>query len=325
MIHRIVGIVVASITLCLPIITLAAPPETSTQTGPKRSLLAADDGKRTIALLDGDGKVLWKHSSGPFHDAQLLPNGNILFQTNYQNLIEKDRDGKTVWQYNAKSNGNEKRPVEVHAFQRLSNGLTMIAESGPGRIIEVDREGKIQHQFRLKLDHPNAHRDTRLARKLDNGNYLVAHEGDGAVREYDPSGKVVWEFAVPLFGKKPKGGHAVEAFGNSVFSAVRLANGNTLIGTGNGHSVLEVTPAKDIVWKLEQNDLSGIQLAWVTTLQPLANGNIIVGNCHAGPKNPQLIEVTRDKKVVWTFRDFALFGDATPVAIVLDDQGQPLR
>ena len=40
---------------------------------------------------------------------------------------------------------------------------------------------------------------------------------------------------------------------------------------------------------------------------------------------PQLIEVTRDKKVVWTFRDFKLFGDATPVAIVLDDQGQPLK
>lgn len=324
MIHRF-NVVVILATAWAPIVTLASPPETATQTGPKRSLLAADDGKRTIALLDGNGKVLWKHSAGPFHDAQLLGSGNILFQTNYQNLVEMDREGKTVWKYNAKCNGNEKRPVEVHAFQRLPNGLTMIAESGPGRIIEVDRDGKIQHELRLKVDQPNAHRDTRLARKLDSGNYLVAHEGDGVVREYDPSGKVVWEFAVPLFGRQPKGGHAAEAFGNSVFSAVRLANGNTLIGTGNGHSVLEVTPAKEIVWKLEQNDLPGIQLAWVTTLQPLANGNIIVGNCHAGPKNPQLIEVTRDKKVVWTFRDFKLFGDATPVAIVLDDQGQPLK
>ena len=42
----------------------------------------------------------------------------------------------------------------------------------------------------------------------------------------------------------------------------------------------------------------------MTTLHVLPNGNLIVGNCHAGPDNPQLFEVTRDKKVVWTFKDF---------------------
>ena len=37
------------------------------------------------------------------------------------------------------------------AFQRLDDGLTMIAESGPGRIIEVDKDGKIQRAIKLKL------------------------------------------------------------------------------------------------------------------------------------------------------------------------------
>jgi hypothetical protein len=50
----------------------------------------------------------------------------------------------------------------------------------------------------------------------------------------------------------------------------------------------------------------------------LANGNTIFGNCHAGPENPQLIEVTRDKKVVWTFKDFKNFGNSTTVAVALD-------
>lgn len=45
---------------------------------------------------------------------------------------------------------------------------------------------------------------------------------------------------------------------------------------------------------------------------------MIVGNCHAGEANPQLIEVTRDKKVVWTFRDFNAFGNNLAVAQVLD-------
>lgn len=294
------------------------------QTGPKRRLLAADEGKRVAAIVDGDGKVLWQTKAGPIHDAQVLPSGNILLQTNYQTIVELDASGKEVWKYNAKTNGNEQRAVEVHAFQRLKNGLTLIAESGPSRLIEVDRDGKIQHEIKLKVAQSQPHRDTRLVRKTDAGTYLVAQEADGVVREYDSKGEIVWEFAVPMFGKAPKGGHGPEAFGNSVFSAIRLKNGNTLIGTGNGHSILEVTPDKQIVWKIEQNDLPGITLAWVTTLQPLNNGNVIIGNCHAGEAQPQLIEVTRDKKVVWTFRDFKLFGNATPVATVLGDDGQPL-
>jgi hypothetical protein len=44
-------------------------------------------------------------------------------------------------------------------------------------------------------------------------------------------------------------------------------------------------------------------------LQLLPNGNLIISNTHAGPDNPQLIEVTRDKKVVWTFKGFTNFGN----------------
>ena len=49
---------------------------------------------------------------------------------------------------------------------------------------------------------------------------------------------------MPLFGKPPKGGHGPESWGKKVFNAIRLPNGNTLIATGNGHSVLEVTAKK---------------------------------------------------------------------------------
>jgi hypothetical protein len=79
-----------------------------------------------------------------------------------------------------------------------------------------------------------------------------------------------------------------------------------------------VTPEGKTVWSLEQKELPGITLAWVTTLQVLKGGNIIVGNCHAGQANPQLIEVTRDKKVVWTFKDFKNFGNNLAVSQVLD-------
>jgi hypothetical protein len=198
----------------------------------------------------------------------------------------------------------------------------MIAESGPGNIIEVAADLRVTQTMPMTVTKPDAHRDTRLVRKLENGNYLVCHEGDGFVREYDAKGKTVWEYAVPLFDRKPAGGHGVEAFGNQCFSAIRLPSGNTLIGTGNGHSVLEVTPAGQIIWSLHQNDLPGIQLAWVTSLQVLPSGNILINNCHAGPENPQLIEVNRSKSIVWTFRDFDRFGDSLTNSQILTVDGK---
>ncbi|MEQ2008896.1 MAG: PQQ-binding-like beta-propeller repeat protein [Limisphaerales bacterium] len=288
------------------------------QTGPGRRFLAGDDSTRRLAIIASDGTYEWELKIGGIHDAHVLPNGNVLLQQGFQKIVEVAPDKSVVWEYDSgKMNGNEGKRVEVHAFQRVENGLTMIAESGPGRIIEVDKAGKIQREVKLKLNKPNAHSDTRLVRKTAAGTYLVAHEADGFVREYDGTGKVVWEYEVPLFGKPKKGGHGPEAWGNSLFSAVRLANGNTLIGGGNGHSVLEVTPAKEIVWKVEQNDLPGITLAWVTCVERLANGNTMIGNCHAGPGNPQFIEVTKDKKVVWSFKDFKNFGNSMPVQKVL--------
>jgi outer membrane protein assembly factor BamB len=292
---------------------------TGGETKPGRRLLVADYSTHRIAVVAADGTIEWQHKISDLHDLHYLPSGNVLFQTSWTRIVEMDpRTDKVVWEYDAgASNGNTGKRVEVHAFQRLADGVTMIAESGPGRIIEVDTSGKLLRQLRLKINRPNPHTDTRLARKLPNGHYLVCHEGDGAVREYDCDGTVVWEYEVPLFGQKPRPGHGPEGFGNSCFAALRLANGNTLISTGNGHSVLEVTRGKEICWSLKQGDLPGIQLGWVTTLQMSPTGNIVLGNCHAGKDNPQVIEVTRERKVVWSFRDFKNFGNATANSQVL--------
>ena len=95
-----------------------------------------------------------------------------------------------VWSYDsAKQNGNDGKKIEVHSFQPLDNGEILIAESGVARIIEIDRDGKIHHEIKLKVDHPAPHTDTRLVRKLANGHYLVCHEADGTLREYDGDGR----------------------------------------------------------------------------------------------------------------------------------------
>ena len=309
-----------SVALILPSFGFAAETET-------RSFLVSDSSKKRIAIIDEAGEISWERKIGPLHDLHMLPNGNVLFQDTWTHVLELNpKTDEIVWEYDAaKAPGNEGRRIEIHAFQRLKNGNTMVVESGRSRILELDRDNNVVTWIPMKVENPSPHRDTRLVRKLDSSNYLVCHEGDGAVREYDGSGKVVWEYRVPLFGRERANGHGVEGFGNQCFSAVRLKNGNTLIGTGNGHGIIEVTPAGQDVWSIHQNDLPGITLAWVTSLQVLPNDNVLIGNCHAGPENPQLIEVDRAKRVVWTFHDFQRFGNATTNSQLLTVNGKPVK
>jgi hypothetical protein len=298
---------------------LAAEPST-----PTHRVLAADRGR--VAIVNAKGEVEWQvEVRHDVHDLHQLANGNLLLPTNATTIVEMTPEKKIVWKYQSKPKEGYKGRVEVHAFQRLDNGLTMIAEGGNRRILEVDKDGKIVHEVPLTVEHPSPHRDTRRARKLDNGHYLVCHEGDGKVREYDGAGKVVWTYTLDLAGRPRSPGHGPEGHGTEVFSALRLPSGNTLIAGGNNNRVLEVNPAGKIVWSINHDELPGIRLAWVTSLQRLPNGNTIVGNCHAGKDNPQLFEVTPDKKVVWTFKDFKTFGNGLASAQVLDIKGKVIR
>ena len=268
------------------------------QTGKSRSFFAADYEKKIAAVINADNSVGLKLPIQAIHDAQPLPNGNWLLQTTFAEVVEVDSKGKEVWKYKP---APESGKVEIHAFRRLENGLTMIAESGTTRIIEVNKDGAIVHSTPMKVSKADAHRDTRLVRITPAGTYLVAHEGEKSIREYDRDGKVVWEYEV----------------GSQLYSAVRLSNGNTLVGTGDGHRVIEVTKDKKIVWEIKESELDGVKLAWVTMVDRLPNGNTWIVNCHAGPSNPQILEVSPEKKIVWSFKDFERFGNALPVAIPL--------
>ena len=290
--------------------------------GPPYSLIAQDRGK--VAILDPSGKVVWeipaRHTA---HDIQVLPNGNILLPTDDVTVVEMNRDKKVVWKHVSKPAGDYKGRVEIHAFQRLDDGLTMIAETGNKRIIEVDANDEVVRTIPLVVENPDSHRDTRRVRKIPNGHYLACHEKDGAVREYDDTGKVVWSYKLDLAGRPATPGHG--GHGTDVFNAIRLFDGNTLIAGGNNNRVIEVNPEGKVVWSIGHDELPGIKLAWVTSLQRKPNGNVIFGNTHAGPENPQLIEVTRDKKVVWTLKDFKTFGNDLAASQVLNVEEGTIR
>ncbi len=277
-----------------------------------------------VIILNAKGEIEWEVAM-PFtsHDIQVLPNGNVLIQDSLTTIVEMTPKKEIVWKHESKPAASNAGDVQIHAFQRLKNGITMVSETGNSRIIEVDKNDKIVREVPIKFDSPPAHNDTRIVRKLDNGHYLAGHEIQGVIREYDLSGKVVWSYKLDLAGRErvPGGdGHGAEPFG-----ALRLKNGNTLIACGNNNRVVEVNKAGEIVWSIDRDELPGVHFCWVTSLQALPNGNIIIGNTHAGPDNPQLIEVTRDKKVVWTFKNFPVVGNNLCASQVLDVKGKVLR
>lgn len=301
---------------------LAAPTVRAQEAPVSHRFIAADKGK--VAIVNAKGEIEWQvENNFTCHDISVLPNGNVLMPTSNTKIVEMTPAKEIVWQHESKPKLGYTGGVEIHGFQRLENGLTMIAESGNQRIIEVDKDDRIVYEMALAVDNPNSHRDTRLARKLENGNFLVCHEGDGTIREYDRDGTVVWSYKLDLAGRPRTPTH--EGHGTEVFGAIRLQNGNTMIAGGNNNRVFEVNPKGETVWSIDHKELPGIQLFWVTSLQQLPNGNLVVGNTHAGPNNPQIFEVTRDKKVVWAMKDWNNFGNDLCASQVLDVKGKVIR
>jgi hypothetical protein len=203
-------------TLCFAVL-LAFPLVAAEPDKVAHRFIAAERTTGKVAIVNAKGEVEWefpcKHD---VHDLHVLANGNVLVHTSHTKLVEVTPDKKIVWEYTSKPKEGYTGGVEVHAFQRLADGSTMIAESGNSRIIEVDRAGKVVKEVPLRVKKSDAHRDTRLVRKLDTGNYLVCHEGEGCVREYDGAGKVVWEYTLDLGGRPAAPGHGPEGHGTAL-------------------------------------------------------------------------------------------------------------
>ena len=251
-------------------------------------------GSGSVAIIAADGKVEWELPiADETSDSWLLPNGNIIFAYKH-GVREVTRAKDKVWEYVAPTN------AETHACQPLGNGWFLIGESrkGGSRVMEMNREQKIRVEFTIADATGTSHNQFRQIRKTPQGTYLVTQQrGNGKAREYDATGKLVREFAAGRY------------------TAIRLANGNTLLGCSDEHRVVEVDPQDKVVWQVTEKELPGNQLACVAGLHRLANGNTVICNWsgHINKKvntqfagQPLVVEVTPDKKIVWELRNPAL-------------------
>ena len=275
---------------------------------------------QAIFIVRG-GKIVW-HYTMPmkaarggiqeFDDVGLLPNGNVVFsRMSGAGIVSPDN--KLVWNYDA--------PVgtEVHSAQYVGDDRVLIMRNGnPAQAMIFNISSNlIERTIPIPTTVTNTHAQFRHIRMTPAGTLLVPHMGEGKVVEHDLNGKAIWSVKAP-----------------SVWAAVRLANGNTLL-SGNAKGYLrEVNPAGETVWEFTQNDAGEIKLFTIQGAERLPNGNTVFCNwCPNGAKNKfdwsttvQVLEVTPAKNIVWALRSWLPpedLGPGTMIQILDPAAGNP--
>ena len=264
------------------------PTATSTQTEAiTHSFFVA--GPQFTGIIGENNEVLWDSKKPAARDGFVLKNGNILACWSKE-VLEYNKDKEIIFTYNLDTTNQE-----IGTAQRLQNGNTLVTELGNHpRLLEINQNGKIILEVPLQPETDNAHMQTRMARKLPNGNYLVPHLLAFAVKEYSPDGQVVKIFKTDL---QRLGGREAE---NWPFTAIRLANGNTVVGLTHGNKVVEMDEDGKIIWEVNNNDFDGTPIDDACGVQRLANGNTVIASYHA-PSGIKLFEVNPDKDIVWSY------------------------
>ena len=268
--------------LLCPLLVRAAPPTGPTQQGRGHAFACADYVQGKVFIVSAEGKAEWEYPAPSCNDLWVLPSGNLLFTTGH-GVKEVTREKKVVFAYESKSeiyacqrlaggntfvgecnagrllelgpSGQVARQVRLlpegadggHLFmrnaRRLSNGHFLVTHYGQQVVKEYDAEGKTVMQIA-------APGGPHSAIRLPNGHTLVACGDTGQdgpkILEVDSEGKVVWRVSTQeLPGISLK----------FMTGLQRLPNGNTVLSNWLGHGhfgesphVIEVTPAKEVVW-----------------------------------------------------------------------------
>ena len=213
------------------------------------------------------GEIVWRHEDiFHHHDAQWLPNGNLLYtvaaplpwDSNIQSDIVKEvnRKGEVVWEWRAWEHlGWDEHPIHecfnndhwplINGVSQTSDGLILMSLRIISGIIAVNKSNdeivwQIKYPYVAQQHCPV---ETEKGRVLcfDNGNIRPNSIHHSRIVEYDiESRELVWSYTdlVPPSFFSPYMG-----------SVQRPWNGNTFICESAFGRLFEVTPECKIVWE----------------------------------------------------------------------------
>ncbi len=253
----------------------------------KTKILVGGSGWDKIAIIDkASGEIEWTHPLEENEECNAVwvtDDGKILYSyKNGANLI--NRDGSTVWSFKTDSKS------EVQHVSATPDGYTLAICGHPARIVNIGNDGEVASVIKFETGIENPHAQFRRIWNNGDGTYLVPLMAKGEIATINSDGEIIKTV-------KTEGG----AF------AVRITPcGKLLISEGDNHSFSMATMDGEVINRVSQNDIEGVNLGYVALLSILDNGNLMICNWlghGADASQPHLIELDANNKVVWTYSD----------------------
>ncbi len=258
-------------------------------------IYCADHNNKKLIKIKEDGTLLWDCPNNNGHDVQLLKNGNVLIVTGEVQEVSPTKE--IVWKVGKPTVQN------AEAAQRLDNGHTMIADNGTHAVIELDENNKEVWHFDVPNSNDRPHPTMRQVRRLENGNTLICASTLDEVWEVNPQKEIVWRYKVPF-----------------PYLATRLANGNTLISSGDGYGspkgwyLIEVDKDGKTVWKFGGDEAPEDQkLRFPSGFVRMPDGTTYCSEAQGA----DIKVISPDKKVLRTITSPAM---AHPCTLVIVDE-----
>lgn len=229
--------------------------------------------------------------------ATFLPNGRLLAtDVSAGKVVEIDLvNQKIAWSFGGDPGDRAKFLRAPRWASRLSNGNTLIADTGNHRILEVSPEGDVVWQYgepgRAGCAGQGLFKPAAAVRAL-NGNTLITDSGNHRLVEVSPEATVVWQYGNAA---NRLGGGA--GAGNGQLTepsyACRLPDGKVLVADSGNQRVLELDDMKQIVWHYRHGALKGGQgIKDVQAAFRTETGTVVLGR-HG------VVEVDAELKVLW--------------------------
>ncbi len=207
------------------------------------------DKQAGVREITPDGQVAFEYKiAQECHSVQRLPDGLTLIEDpSNRRLIEVDRTGTIVRELKLQV-GHDKTHRMARQCRKLANGNYLVAQEFDQAVVEYAPDGTVRQRLPVKGL-------VYAISRLPNGHTLIGTGGGDdmgkSVIEVDAAGATVWSFEPQDFPP--------ETNLEWILGAQRRPNGNTLIVNWLGHgkdgqgiSLLEVTPQKQVVWTLAE-------------------------------------------------------------------------
>jgi curved DNA-binding protein CbpA len=172
-------------------------------------ILITDTGQQQVLKLNLKKQILWGYTyqnqsvqmraqAQPIFADSTASGGILLTDKGHRMVMEVDKDHQIAWQFNGQLAFNLKlshllvRPelfLPVSAFE-VEPGLYLIADQGNGRILLLNRKGKLIWIYPEKKNQNLP--AVNFAYRLKSGNIWISSD---KLIEVNPKGEIVWEYS----------------------------------------------------------------------------------------------------------------------------------